>query len=50
MCEMFQRCYELEYLDLSNFYTSNVTNIRGMYNECKKLKKIKGINNFVVKK
>ena len=24
ICAMFQRCYELEYLDLSNFDTSNV--------------------------
>ena len=27
---MFQECNELEYLDLSNFDTSNVTNMAGM--------------------
>ena len=43
---MFQGCYELEYLDLSNFNTMNVTNMEGMFNNCNKLKEIKGINNF----
>ena len=41
---MFQRCYELEYLDLSNFNTNNVTDMRGMFNQCHKLKQIFGIN------
>ena len=34
---------ELEYLDLSNFNTSNVTNMGWMFNNCFKLKQIKGI-------
>ena len=36
--------FELEYLDLSNFKTSNVTDMSYMFNECHKLKEIKGIN------
>ena len=44
--DMFQECNELVELDLSNFNTSNVTNMRGMFNKCHKLKKIIGINKF----
>ena len=43
---MFQACNELIYLDLSNFNTSNVTDMSFMFNECHKLKKIKGIDKF----
>ena len=43
---MFQNCNELEYLILSNFNTFNITDMAGMFNECHKLKQIKGINNF----
>ena len=43
---MFQYCYELEHLDLFNFNTSNVTNMSCMFNECHKLKEIKGIDKF----
>ena len=43
---MFQECNELEYLDLSNINTSNVEDMGWMFNECNKLKEIKGINNF----
>jgi surface protein len=46
MNSMFQLCTELEYLDLSNFDTSNVTDMSYMFNECYKLKEIKGINKF----
>ena len=38
---IFQECNELEYLDLSNFNTSNVNNMKGMFYNCKKLKKNK---------
>ena len=41
MSGMFQQCYELEYLDLSNFDTSNVKNMGYMFNKCHKLKEIK---------
>ena len=46
MTTMFQDCYELEYLDLSNFNISNVEDMEAMFNNCHKLKEIKGINNF----
>ena len=41
---MFQSCYELEYLDLTNFNTSNVINMELIFNDCRKLKEIKSIN------
>ena len=43
---MFQLCEQLEYLDLSNFNSSNVTDMNCMFNECQKLKQIIGINEF----
>ena len=43
---MFHQCKELEYLDISNFNTSNVTDLKKMFDRCYKLKQIKGINNF----
>ena len=43
---MFQQCNVLEYLDLSNFNTSNVTDMSFMFNNCYKLKEINGLNNF----
>ena len=46
MCSMFQECEELELLDLSNFDTSNVFDMSYMFNNCYKLKEIKGINKF----
>ena len=46
MGAMFQECNELEYLDLSNFDTSNVIDMGNMFFGCHKLKEIKGINNF----
>ena len=44
---LFQGCNELESLNLSNFDTSKVNNINYMFNECHKLKEIKGIENFI---
>ena len=46
MKSMFENCNELEYLDLSNFKTSKVTNMENMFNQCYEIKEIKGINNF----
>jgi len=43
---MFQLCKELEYLDLTNFITDNVTDMCWMFCGCYKLKEIKGVNNF----
>ena len=46
---MFQFCTEIEKIDLSGFDTSNVTNMSYMFNKCKKLKEIKGLNSFITK-
>ena len=43
---MFCGCHELEDLNLSNFDTSKVTDMSGMFSGCFKLKEIYGINNF----
>ena len=47
---MFQLCKELEFLDLSDFDTSSVTTMAGIFNECYQLKEIKGINKFITDK
>ena len=47
MSGMFQKCDELEYLNLSNFNTLNVNKMKCMFNSCGKLKEIKGINKFI---
>ena len=47
---LFYRCESLEYLDLSNFETSNVENMECMFSDCSKLKEIKVINNFKINK
>ena len=46
MKEMFEECNELEYLNLSNFNTINVSDMGWMFNKCHKLRIIKGIENF----
>ena len=38
MNSMFNECYELESLDLSNFNTSKVKNMKRMFYNCNKLK------------
>ena len=43
---MFQKCFELENINLSSFNTSNVNDMSYMFNKCHKLKEIKGINIF----
>ena len=43
---MFNECCELKYLNLSNFDTSNVTDMSYMFYCCEKMKEIKGINKF----
>ena len=42
----FIGCSNIISLDVSNFNTSNVTDMSYMFNECKNLKEIKGINKF----
>ena len=46
----FEKCNNIISLDLSNFNTENVTDMSGMFNECTKLKEIKGINKFITNK
>ena len=43
---MFKFCEKFEYLDLSNFDTSEVTNMEAMFGGCYNLKHLKGINQF----
>ena len=40
-------CLELEYLDLSNFNTANVTDMSWMFNNCNKLKHL-NLSNFII--
>ena len=47
---MFQGCFELEYLDFSNFDTSNVINMEFMFNKCDKLKYLNLLNFGTVEK
>ena len=46
MTIIFQECYELEYLDLTNFNIYYITDMEAMFNNFHKLKEIKGINKF----
>ena len=43
---MFQEYNELEYIDISNFDTSNVIEMSYMFSLCNKLNEIKGISKF----
>ena len=45
MVYMFQNMYKLEYLDLSSFVPSKVTDMNRMMNQCKLFKTLK-ISNF----
>ena len=44
MSSMFQNCKEIENIDLSNFDTSKVNDMKSMFNNCHKLKEINGMN------
>ena len=44
MESMFQECREIEYLDLSNFDTSNVNRMSLMFNRWNKLKYLNLLN------
>ena len=44
---MFCDCSEIEFLDLSNFDTSNIVNMASLFEGYSKLKEIKGINGFI---
>ena len=43
---LFENCSNLYIIDLSNFDTSKVNNMKNMFFNCHKLKEIKGINKF----
>ena len=43
---IFQNCSNLIKIDLSDFNTINTTSMGWMFNECHKLKEVKGINKF----
>ena len=45
MSGMFSRCSSLKELNLSNFNTNNVTNMRYMFYECSSLKEL-NLSNF----
>ena len=45
---MFLNCREIEYIDLTNLNTSNVTDMHAMFSECYKLKEIKGKNKIKI--
>ena len=45
---MFEKCNELEYIDLSNFDINNTTNMGNIFSGCHKLKEIKGIKNLII--
>ena len=46
MSIMFYNCTKLTSLDVSNFDTSNVTNMNGMFSSCNKLTSIYGLDSF----
>ena len=49
MNNMFDNCKSLKFLDLSDFDTSNVITLKGIFKGCESLKSIKGLNNFNAK-
>ena len=46
MNSFFEKCVNIISLDFENFNTQNVTDMECMFNQCNKLKEIKGINKF----
>ncbi len=46
LTNMFYQCQSLESLDVSKWNTQNVNSITGFVNHCKKLKTIKGLENW----
>ena len=44
--ELFEYCSNISFIDLTNFNTSNVSDMSYMFSNCYKLKEIKGINKF----
>ena len=50
MEKFFEECINIISIDLSYFDNSDVTNISKMFNGCKKLKEIKGLDKFNTEK
>ena len=50
MKQFFEKCTNIISLDFTKFNTENVDNMELMFNECYKLKEIKGINKFNTRK
>ena len=50
MIGMFNGCKNIEFIDLSSFDTSNVTDMSYLFAGCNKLKEIKGIDKFKTSK
>ena len=50
MKAFFEECSNITSLDFSYFNTSNITDMALMFNKCKKLKEIKGMNKFYINK
>lgn len=44
--QMFYICYDLPYLDVSNWDTGNVTDMFGVFSDCMSLTEIEGIQNW----
>lgn len=44
--DLFCNCFKLEYVDVSNFDTSGATDMGFMFDDCRSLNKIYGIENF----
>ena len=50
MREFFEKCSDIITIDLTDFDSSNVTNMRNIFSECIKLKEIKGITKLITNK
>jgi len=46
MSYFFENCSNIYSIDLSNFNTSKVNNMKWMFNKCHKIKEIKGLTKF----
>ena len=46
MSRLFENCENIISIDFTMFNTENVTNMSFLFNNCNKLKEIKGINKF----
>ena len=47
---MFSECSGLKFLNLTSFYTNEVTNMSNMFNKCSRLKKLNISSSFYTNK